>query len=44
MTLARFPIHPDALFGCNRLGHAWDDNGDCRHCDANQDDNPQDGA
>lgn len=38
MTGDHFPIHPDSLFGCNNLGHSWDDHGDCRHCPANIDD------
>ena len=33
-----FPIDPDNLLGCNRIGHSWDENGDCRHCPLNQDD------
>jgi hypothetical protein len=33
-----FPIEPDHLMGCDRLGHSWDEYGDCRHCPANQDD------
>jgi hypothetical protein len=30
------PDHP--IFGCNRLGHSVDENGDCRHCDYNAED------
>lgn len=34
-----YPIDPDApIFGCNRLGHSWDEHGDCRYCPANEED------
>ena len=26
------------MFGCGRLGHSWDEHGDCRHCPASIED------
>lgn len=37
--MTRYLIDPDnPLWGCNRLGHSWDEDGDCRHCSANLED------
>jgi hypothetical protein len=33
-----FATTPGGIMGCDRLGHSWDEDGDCRHCAANVDD------